>query len=73
MFPHGFLQLLTGAILLGALALAVVLGLILAYHWYRFALNPRAATIASIVYSVGCIVIFAFIAGNAFSSPTPPF
>lgn len=73
MFPQGFLDLLTGAILIGAFGLAVVLGLILAYHWYRFALNHRAATIASIVYGVGCIIIFAFIAGNAFSSPTPPF
>ncbi|HWO07078.1 MAG TPA: hypothetical protein VNM40_00670 [Candidatus Paceibacterota bacterium] len=40
------------AIFLGAIALTVLLGAILAYHWFRYAMNPPAAVTALITYSI---------------------
>lgn len=40
----------------GAAVFALVVGIILAYHWYRFALSPVAASFASALYAAGCII-----------------
>ena len=52
------LPLVAWAVFAGATALSAVLGSILAYHWYRFAMNPAGATLSLIVY---CIVTSAFV------------
>lgn len=43
---------LAWAVFIGALLLVVSLGAILAYHWFRYAMNPGVAMTATIVYAV---------------------
>ena len=52
------LPLIAWAVFAGATALSAVLGGILAYHWYRFAMNPAVSTLSLIIY---CIVTSAFV------------
>jgi hypothetical protein len=59
----GFFPMLGWAIFLGSAALSVTLGLILSFHWFKYAMNPTAAMTGSIVYSVGCILILALLLG----------
>lgn len=49
-----FFPLLAWATLIGATLLCIALGAILAYHWFKYAMNPPMASTALIVYSVGC-------------------
>jgi hypothetical protein len=41
----------------GALLLSIVFGIVLGYHWYRFALSPLAATGALALYAAGCVLL----------------
>lgn len=45
----------------GTALFALVAGIILAYHWYRFALSPVAATIASALYAAGCLIFLSML------------
>lgn len=63
----GFFSVLAWAILLGATALSIVLGVVLSYHWFRYAMNPSAALIGTIVYGAGCAVILAILLGAVLS------
>jgi len=45
----------------GAALFAVLAGAILAYHWYRFALSPIAASLASALYAAGCLVFLSML------------
>lgn len=60
----GFFPLLGWAIFLGSCALSVTLGGILSFHWYKYAMNPSAATIGTIVYSAGCLIILSMLLGS---------
>ncbi len=53
----GFFSLLAWAIFLGATALSVVLGVIVSYHWFRYARNETASLVAAVVYGAGCLLI----------------
>lgn len=44
------LPLLAWAIFAGAAALTVVLGALLAYHWFRYAMNPAVSLLSLIAY-----------------------
>jgi len=59
----GFFSLLAWAIFLGAAALSVVLGIILSFHWFRYAMNPSVAMIASVVYGGGTLLILSILLG----------
>ena len=39
------------AVFAGATLLAILLGAILSYHWFRFAMNPPVAFTAFVVYA----------------------
>lgn len=43
---------LAWAVFVGALLLVISLGAILAYHWFRYAMNPTVAMTATIVYAI---------------------
>ncbi len=43
-------------------ALSVVVGMILAYHWIKFAMHPFAATVAIVAYSVVSIALLIIMA-----------
>ncbi len=60
----GFLSLLAWAIFIGALALAALIGALLSFHWFRYAMNARLAMMTSLVYSLGCLAILAFLFGT---------
>jgi hypothetical protein len=60
----GFFPMLGWAIFLGATALSITLGAILSFHWFRYAMNPSAAMVGTIVYGVGCIIILALLLGS---------
>lgn len=59
----GFFPLLGWAIFLGATALSATLGIILSFHWFKYAMNPRVAMTGTIIYSAGCVVILALLLG----------
>lgn len=44
------LPLLAWAIFAAASALTVLLGILLSYHWFRYAMNPAIALLGSIIY-----------------------
>lgn len=60
----GFFPLLGWAIFLGSCALSVTLGAILSFHWFRYAMNPSAAMMGTIVYGLGCLVILSLLLGS---------
>lgn len=45
------LPLLAWAIFAASTALTILLGLLLAYHWFRYAMNPAVALLSSIIYA----------------------
>lgn len=57
--PLVLLVPLSWAMFAGALLLSVLLGVILAYHWFRYAMNPGIAFVATVVYaSVSGFLLF---------------
>ena len=60
-----FIVPLVWAAFAGAALLAVILGAILAYHWYRYAMNPGIATAALITYAVVTGLLLAGVLGAA--------
>ncbi len=48
-------------VVLGAALLAVIFGIVLAYHWYRFAADAAMATFALALYAVGAVIILALL------------
>ena len=48
---NGLTSPLTWAIFLGSCALTVTLGVILAYHWFRYAMNRGTAILACGIYA----------------------
>lgn len=63
----GFFPFLGWAIFLGGLALSVALGVILSFHWYRYAMNSAVATTATIIYAAGTFVILFMLLGAVLS------
>lgn len=63
----GFFPMFGWAIFLGSCALSIVLGIILSFHWFRYAMNPSAAMIGTIAYGAGCLVILALLLGAVVS------
>lgn len=59
----GFFPMLGWAIFLGSCALSLTLGIILSFHWFRYAMNPSMATIGTIAYGAGCLIILALLLG----------
>jgi hypothetical protein len=59
----GFFPLLGWAIFIGSCALSVTLGGVLSFHWYKYAMNPSVATIGTIVYGAGCLIILSMLLG----------
>lgn len=51
------LPLLIWAIFAAACALSIFLGALLAYHWFRYAMNPAASMLATIVYAGTAFVL----------------
>lgn len=47
------LPFLAWAIFIGAATLAIFLGALLAYHWFRYAMNPAISVSALVLYSIG--------------------
>lgn len=45
------LPLLAWAIFAAASALTILIGLLLTYHWFRYAMNPAVALLSSIIYA----------------------
>ena len=45
-----YLPTLLWAIFIGATLLSVALGALLAYHWFRYAMNPTMSSTALIIY-----------------------
>jgi hypothetical protein len=59
------LPLLAWAIFAAAAALTVLLGLLLAYHWLRYAMNPAISLLAMIVYGgVAFVLLSALLAST---------
>jgi hypothetical protein len=59
----GFFPMLGWAIFFGASALSVTLGIILSFHWFRYAMNPSMAMMGTILYGAGCVIILALLLG----------
>ncbi|MBI4080024.1 hypothetical protein HY414_02245 [Candidatus Kaiserbacteria bacterium] len=53
----GIASLLLWVLSLAAAACAVVLGVILSYHWFTFGSNRAVSLIALTAYSTGCLVL----------------
>lgn len=45
------LPLLAWAVFAAASALTICLGLLLAYHWFRYAMNPAVSLLSLVTYS----------------------
>jgi hypothetical protein len=59
------LPLLAWAIFAAATALTVLLGLLLAYHWFRYAMNPAVSLLSSAVYAgIACVLLSALLAST---------
>ncbi len=48
-----FLPTLGWAVFIGAFLLSILLGAILSYHWFKYAMNPPAASAAFLVFAIG--------------------
>ncbi|MFZ2886425.1 MAG: hypothetical protein WA021_01250 [Minisyncoccia bacterium] len=48
----GLLAPLSWAVFLGATAFAILLGAVLAYHWFKYAMNPPVAYTALLTYAI---------------------
>lgn len=48
-----FLPILAWAVFIGALLLSIVLGAILSYHWFKYAMNPPVASMAFLIFAIG--------------------
>lgn len=44
-----------------AVLLVIAFGVVLAYHWYRFAADASMATFATALYAVGSVLILALL------------
>lgn len=47
-----------------ALLLCACIGLILGYHWYRFALSPLATVGTLSLYAAGCVLLLTLMYGT---------
>jgi len=56
---HLFLWIVFGA----STALAIVLGVILSYHWLRFSMNPVVPAIALMLYMTICFMLLSTMFG----------
>lgn len=56
----GFLPTFLWIVFLSAAVLSAVLGLVLAYHWFRYSFNPIVPFIATVAYAGGCF-LFLFV------------
>ena len=43
---------LAWAVFVGATLLAILLGAILVYHWFKYAMNPPVASLAFVTYAI---------------------
>ena len=59
------LPLIAWAVFGGAALLTAALGAILAYHWYRYAMNPAVATLSFAVYSIVSFVLLSTLFASA--------
>ncbi|MFZ2555495.1 MAG: hypothetical protein WAZ27_03925 [Minisyncoccia bacterium] len=64
----GFFGLLAWAIFLGATALSITLGVIMSFHWFRYARNPQSAFFSTVVYGIGCLIILVLLLGAVTSA-----
>ena len=51
------LPVLVWAIFIGATLLSLTLGTILAYHWFRYAMNPAASFSALVLFSCVSVLL----------------
>jgi hypothetical protein len=47
------LPMLAWAVFIGATVLSILLGAILSYHWFKYAMNPPIASVAFLVFAIG--------------------
>lgn len=45
--------MLAWAVFIGASLLSILLGAILSYHWFKYAMNPPVASLAFFVFAIG--------------------
>jgi hypothetical protein len=57
----GALPLIAWAIFAAATALTVLLGALLSYHWFRYAMNPAMALIAVLLYASIAFVLLSLL------------
>lgn len=53
----GALPLIAWAVFAAATALTVLLGALLAYHWFRYAMNPAVSLLSLITYGAVAFVL----------------
>lgn len=63
------LPLLTSVIALASLVLTVGLGILLAYHWMRYALAPATTVLAIIIYSIVSLLLLSGLLASSILSP----
>jgi hypothetical protein len=51
------LPLVAWAVFAGATALTITLGALLAYHWFRYAMNPAVSLLSLIIYGATAFVL----------------
>lgn len=51
------LPLLAWAVFAASTALTILLGLLLAYHWFRYAMNPAMSLLSLAIYSATALVL----------------
>ena len=66
-FLPGVVSAFLSVVCLAALGLTVAVGIILSYHWFKYGMNPIVATLAIIVYSMGCLFLLLILFGIATS------
>ncbi|OGG73325.1 hypothetical protein A3A38_01380 [Candidatus Kaiserbacteria bacterium RIFCSPLOWO2_01_FULL_53_17] len=57
----GFFLTLAWAIFLGAMMLSIALGIILSFHWFRYARNQTVSLVAALIYGGGCLFILSML------------
>lgn len=54
--PYTILITTSSVLSIAAAALAIITGLVLAYHWFRFARSPLSALATLGLYTAGCVI-----------------
>ena len=62
-----FVTLLTWGALLASVAISVAIGVILAFHWFRYAMNTMGASMALAIYAVVTAILLMTIAAATFT------